>query len=131
MILLDTHIWVWYVLGGPRLTARLRKALQSHEATGLGVSVISCWEVCKLVECGKLTLPNQLKEWIDQALAYPGIQLIDLTPGICVESVTLPQPFHRDPADQLLVATSRILDMPLLTRDSKILKYPHVKLFTP
>lgn len=45
-----------------------------------------------------------------------------------MESAQLPQPFHRDPADQLLVATARIFDCPLMTEDSKIVSYPHVRL---
>jgi PIN domain nuclease of toxin-antitoxin system len=65
--------------------------------------------------------------WLDAALAYPGIKLFDLTPKIAVESTQLPPDFHRDPADQMIVATSRVYDLPLLTADSLILSYPHVK----
>ena len=38
--------------------------------------------------------------------------------------------FHRDPADQIIVATARIHDLPLLTVDTQILQYPHVKTFS-
>ncbi|MEX1114001.1 MAG: type II toxin-antitoxin system VapC family toxin [Akkermansiaceae bacterium] len=93
------------------------------------MSAISCWEVAKLVECGRLTLPCPVYDWIQQALAYPGIRLIELSPSISVESTQLPGTFHRDPADQIIVATSRILDAPLVTVDRKILEYPHVSLF--
>jgi PIN domain nuclease of toxin-antitoxin system len=65
---------------------------------------------------------------LDTALQYPGIQLLALTPEIAVESTRLPGEFHRDPADQIIVATARIYDCPLLTVDDRILKYPHVKL---
>lgn len=63
---------------------------------------------------------------MDTALAYPGIQLVEFTPAIAIESTQLPGEFHRDPADQIIVATARILECPLLTVDDKILKYPHV-----
>ncbi len=56
MILLDTHIWVWWVDGSPQLTAAQRQHVEAHEASGLGVSVISCWEVAKLVELNRLVL---------------------------------------------------------------------------
>src|SRR5205823_6571055 len=127
LILLDTHIWLWWVDGDPRLTVKQLHHLTTHESTGLGVSVISCWEVAKLVEVGRLKLKCPVKDWIDAALRYPGIQLLDLTPAITVESTQLPVAFHRDPADQMIVATARILDIALLTADAKILNYPHVK----
>jgi len=53
--------------------------------------------------------------------------LLDLTPEIAVESTRLPAGFRRDPADQIIVATARSLDLPLLTADAKILHYPHVR----
>src|ERR1017187_8497925 len=55
-------------------------------------------------------------------------RITHLYPQIVVESAQLPQPFHRDPADQLLVATARIFDCPLMTEHSKIVSYPHVRL---
>jgi PIN domain nuclease of toxin-antitoxin system len=127
MILLDTHIWVWWVHGDPRLPDHYRVYVEGHEPQGLGVSVISCWEVAKLVERGRLTLPCLVAEWFDQALGYPGIRLLELTPRIIVESTQLPGTFHRDPADQLIVATARIYHCPVVTVDTKILAYPHVQ----
>lgn len=128
MIVLDTHIWVWWIHEDSQLTQRQKVWIREHEEQGLGVSAISCWEVAKLVEYHRLTLPCPVAEWIDQALAYPGMQLLHLTPRIAVESTQLPGSFHRDPADQIIVATARIYDCPLLTADGKILDYPHVKL---
>lgn len=79
MILLDTHVWVWWVQGNPQLKEAKKKILKDAEKEGLGVSVMSCWEVGKLVERGRLTLPVSLHEWIDKALEYPGVELLDLT----------------------------------------------------
>ena len=129
MIVLDTHIWVWWVHGDARLSERQRSHLQASEALGLGVSIISCWEVAKLVEYGRLNLPCSISDWFDQALAYPGAQLLDITPSIVVDSTQLPGTFHRDPADQLIVATARVHDCELVTADTKILAYPHVRTF--
>ena len=61
------------------------------------------------------------------ALAYPGVRLLDLTPEIAIESTRLPDPFHKDPADRILVATGRVLNIPIVTLDSKILAYSHVR----
>lgn len=130
MIVLDTHLWVWWIHDDPQLTQRQKAWIQENEDQGLGVSAISCWEVAKLVEYRRLTLSCPVTEWFDHALAYPGIQLLHLTPRIAVESTQLPGTFHRDPADQIIVATARVYDCPLLTADEKILRYPHVKFLT-
>ncbi len=131
MIVLDTHIWIWWVHGDPRLTPVQQQALAENEQTGLGVSAISCWEVAKLVEYKRLVLPSPTLEWLDQALAYPGVQLLDLSPRIAAESTELPGEFHKDPADQIIVATARVLGCPLLSADEKILEYPHVQVLGP
>jgi PIN domain nuclease of toxin-antitoxin system len=128
VIVLDTHIWVWWVHGDSALSASARALLDSSEQTGIAVSAISCWEVAKLAERGRLTLPCSVFDWLRQALSYPGVRLIELSPRICVESTQLPGEFHRDPTDQIIVATARVLDAPLVTVDGKILEYPHVKL---
>lgn len=127
MIMLDTHIWVWWIHNDVRLTEKLREHIVNCEDKGLGISVFSCWEVAKLVEIKKLTLHCPIGEWMDTALNYPGIRLLDLTPQIVIESTQLPGDFHRDPADQIIVATARIHDCPLLTVDDKILNYQYVK----
>jgi PIN domain nuclease of toxin-antitoxin system len=128
VIVLDTHIWVWWVHGDPRLTGIQQQVLAAREQTGLGISAISCWEVAKLVEYKRLVLPCPTLEWLNQALAYPGVQLLDLSPQIATASTELPGEFHKDPADQIIVATARVHDAPLLTADERTLKYPHVKL---
>lgn len=90
MIVLDTHIWVWWIDGGSQLTAQQKAWIQQYETQGLGVSVISCWEVAKLVEYNRLVLQLSVDDWIDRALVYPGIRLLELTPRIAVESTQLP-----------------------------------------
>jgi PIN domain nuclease of toxin-antitoxin system len=79
------------------------------------------------IELGRLELTLPVREWITAALAYPGVRLLALTPDIAVDSTQLPGEFHRDPADQLIVATARFYDILLLTHDSKLLDYAHVK----
>ena len=127
MILLDTHVWIWWVHGDPRLSPAQIQAIDEYASAGLGISIISCWEVAKLVEYGRLSLPLEVGNWFQQALSYPGIELFELTPRIVVESTQLPRPFHKDPADQLIVATSRVHGFPLWTVDDQILRYPEVE----
>ena len=94
----------------------------------MGVSVISCWEIAKKVQIGKLELDRPVAEWLQFATANSAIQVQPLTTEIAVEACQLPSGFHTDPADQLIVATSRVMGIPLLTADRKILDYPHVSL---
>lgn len=127
MILLDTHIWVWWVDENPQLSQRHVQFIQDNEQEGLGVRAISCWEVAKLVELGRLGLDGSVEAWMEQAIAYPGIELLPLTPQIAIESTKLPGNFHRDPADQIIVATARVYNLTILTVDRLILDYPHVR----
>ena len=126
MILLDTHIWIWWVAQDPALPEAVRQLILEHQPAGMGISIISCWEVAKKVEVGKLVLDRDVVAWLDAALVYPGIGVIALTPEIVVESTRLPGSFHRDPADQMIVATARVLGIPLLTNDGRIRAYEGV-----
>jgi PIN domain nuclease of toxin-antitoxin system len=127
MTMLDTQTWVWWVTDDAQLPAVLRGYLEVNEKHGLGVSAISLLEVARLVAAGRLVLPLSASEWLDHALAYPGMSLQPLTARVAVASTQLAEPFHRDPADRIIVATAIVLDAVLATTDGKILAYPHVK----
>lgn len=71
MIVLDTHIWIWWVDNNSRLTSQHRHWINQYQIQGLGVSMISCWEVAKLVEKNRLNLTYPVDEWLNAALSYP------------------------------------------------------------
>jgi Uncharacterized protein conserved in bacteria len=125
-IVLDTHIWVWWVDKNARLTHKHQDWIEQYQSQGLGVSIIYCWEVAKLVELGRLTLSLAVDEWLAAALADAGVQQLELTIPIIIESTKLTG-FHRHPADQIIVATAKIHGCPVLTADAKILAYPEVQ----
>lgn len=127
MIILDTHIWVWWVDGGSQLPPDYAELIQREARTGLGVCAISCWEVAKLVELGRLVFSVPVEQWLTQAL-QPPVQLLPLSPEVAVGSTQLPGTFRRDPADQLIVATARFYECRLVTLDRLIRAYPHVGL---
>ncbi|MDI6792886.1 MAG: type II toxin-antitoxin system VapC family toxin [bacterium] len=127
MILMDTHIWVWFADESGQLTEQHRQVIKHHRVDGLAVSVISCWEVAKLVEYNRLKLACPIEEWMEIATTLPSVQLIELTPRIAITSTKLPGNFHRDPVDQTIVATAQVYGLELLTVDEKILKYNHVR----
>ncbi|WP_414623764.1 type II toxin-antitoxin system VapC family toxin [Calothrix sp. CCY 0018] len=74
----------------------------------MGVNIVSCWEVAKLVEKNRLIFSCSVHEWLEAALAYPGVQLLNLTLPIVVDSTQLSD-FHSDPFDQIIVATAFFL----------------------
>jgi len=129
MIILDTHIWIWWVEQSPQLTDKYQQLIEIHGKKGLGISIISCWEIAKLVENQKIAFNLSIEEWLNKALAYQNVQLIDLSLPIIIQSTQLVN-FHKDPADQLIVATAKVYNCPLLTADQKILKYPHVQILS-
>jgi PIN domain nuclease of toxin-antitoxin system len=126
MIVLDTHIWIWMVSGQFSLLSEKQKEALDIYKSNLLLSSISCWEVAKKVELGKLKLSMDVLEWVQSAIQIPKIKVIDLTPEIIVQSTQLLN-FHKDPADQLIVATSIILNCKLVTSDGNILKHNYIQ----
>ena len=83
-------------------------------------------EVALKVTVGKLHLHMDLDSWYARARAYPGIDIVELSADDAIESTRLPGDFHRDPADQMIVALARRLGSRLITRHRRILAYEHV-----
>lgn len=128
MIILDTHIWIWSVQGDRRLPKSTLDLIREHESNEIGICAISLWEVAKAVELERLSLSLPIEDWFGIALNSPGIVLLPLTASIAIESTQLPGEFHKDPFDQIIVATARVFDVPLVTADTDILQYPHIKI---
>jgi PIN domain nuclease of toxin-antitoxin system len=128
MILLDTHIWLWWLHDSNRLSGRMQSEIATEEVeNGVLISAISVWEIAVKSSLGKLTLPLPIDEWYEMAQVYPGIIVESLNPLDAIASTQLPGEFHKDPADRILIAIARRYDIPLVTMDNKILNYPHVK----
>lgn len=125
---LDTHAWIWWVTGDRRLSRRARTTIDRAAGRGdLYLSIFSVWEMAKKVEKGQLALDRPLDEWLDAALAVEGLQIADVSRPVLVDSCRLPQPFHGDPGDQIIVATTRSLSASLVTKDSRLRDYSHVR----
>ena len=134
MILLDTHVLIWWAngelqrLSPPALAAievEVEQATRPGSAPGLLVSAISCWEMAMLVQRGRLALRLEVERWLATVAAIPAIRLLPLEPAVAVAATRLPEPFHADPADRFLVAQARELAVPLISADRKIRDYPH------
>jgi len=132
MILLDTHVWVWWSVDSERLSSHHRQVITAGESDGIAVSVFSFWEVAMLARKGRVDLGGAtIDQWIDRLLLIPTLHVLPVTPQLLLESTILPGPFHSDPADQIIVATARAHSLPLLTEDRKIIDYPHVQVIGP
>jgi PIN domain nuclease of toxin-antitoxin system len=125
--LLDTGVWLWLIESPEKLSDRVRTIVNDIGNAPFALSAISPWEVAKKNALGKLTLAMPIRAWLDRALRPPFMELVPLTPSIVVESTILPGTFHHDPADQIIVATARVENLTLLTKDRLILNYLHVR----
>ena len=120
--LLDTHVLVWWLTDPGRLSPAQRKVVAAAGADSpLLVSDISLWEVATLYDLGRIRITMPLRQWLEKAVAPPLVRRQGLTPAIAAELAALPDTFHRDPADRILVATARVIGATLLTQDQRII----------
>lgn len=129
MLLLDTHIWYWYVQAdSARFSRRINPMIESAALQDdVAVSVISVWEIAQLEAANRIELEMDVRAWAAQALSFPGVRLKTLSPSIAIESTRLPGEIHRDPADRILIATARLSGASLVTSDERILGYARKK----
>ncbi len=124
-LLLDTHVWIWLSIEDKKSFSRKASKL-IQQARQKWISAISCWELAKLAEKRRISFSIPVLTWIRRSLNEFNINIADLSPEIAVESTQL-MSFHKDPADQIICATSRVQGLPLLTADRKILDFADVE----
>lgn len=130
--LLDTHVWIWWLLGDDRLPKGWAAALDRlPEQDRPLLSDISLWEVATLVDLGRLTLHLPLDAWLARAAAPATVRRVAIGPDVVTVMNSLPSTFHRDPADRVIVATARALHRPLATCDGRILTARLAERWTP
>lgn len=128
MIVLDTHALVWWVTGDPMLSRRAKSVIARELQGGeIVVSSISAWEIAMLVSREKLVLTMEVGAWLTTIREIEAVRFVPVDVEIATSSVMLPGEFHNDPADRMIVATARKLAVPLVTKDTRIRNYPHVK----
>lgn len=131
-ILLDTHVWLWWLLGSDQLPKKERVELDRLAARGaLCVAAVSLWETHMLHAKGRLTLNRPFDTWIRDAAAANVVQVLPLDVEVVIALDGLPATFHGDPADRLIVATSRAHRIPLATHDGAIRKSRVATLWKP
>ncbi|MEA2113888.1 MAG: type II toxin-antitoxin system VapC family toxin [Thermodesulfobacteriota bacterium] len=128
MILLDTHVWIWWISNIEKFPQKaLRYINKARGKNSIIISSISTWEIALLVERGRLDLSIDVRDWVRKTEGLEFVRFMPVDNTISLRSVSLPGEFHADPADRIITATAMTMGIPLITRNEKILGYPHVR----
>ena len=120
---IDTHILIWYVEGIELSEEQVDLIETTRRNNMLFISSISVWEIVMLVNKARITLSMNLNLWIEKVLSIPGLNLIDLSVPIMLQSCELPNYIHKDPVDRFIIASARFINSHLMTADQKIIDY--------
>jgi len=132
MIILDTHIWLWWLLGDGNLSTSERDALDRKAAKKeLTISWVSVWETEMLERKGRIELRPDFRSWIFAATDSQIVTMLPADIDLVVAQRLLPDAFHGDPADRLITASSLLSGYPLATHDRRIQQSECCKIWQP
>jgi PIN domain nuclease of toxin-antitoxin system len=120
--LLDTHAFLWWIEDDIRLSENAREVIINPD-NEIIISVISTWEIIIKHSLGKLSLSEAPKDYIEEMLAVNEFTVLPIKLAHTFQIAELPN-HHKDPFDRLLIAQSQIEQMPIITLDRQIIKYP-------
>lgn len=120
MILMDTHIWIRWLLPDDPLPPNLIDLVET--ANSLAVSSISCWEIVLLEKFHRIELPLSVDEWLNEALGGSDVTALPINETIACLAGRLPY-HHKDPADRFIIATSIFNNIKLINLDSRFSSY--------
>jgi len=119
-LLLDTHIFLWYITGDTRLSRHFRTSIENADL--VAVSVVSLWETVIKHSLGKLPLPESPYPWLAVQREHHGFRSLPVDERSLAHLGELP-PHHQDPFDRLLVSQAIESDLLLVTVDPKLRQY--------
>ena len=120
-LLLDTHAWLWFVLGDSSLSPTARSAIEDAANEKL-ISPASYWELAIKSSIGRYRLPTSYASFVDHAIRGQGFVVLPVLESHT--SVVAALPFHhRDPFDRLLVAQALTENIPLVSADDTLDRY--------
>ncbi len=120
-VLLDTHAWLWFVLGDERLSSKTRDHIENPANSKL-ISPASYWETAIKISIGKYSLPIPYGQFVEHAIPGQGFSILPILPAHTTILTGMPM-HHRDPFDRLLVAQSLAEKLPLLSADASLDAY--------
>lgn len=119
MILLDTHVALWWATDPRRLSARVVRELATSER--IHISPVTCWEIAELVASGRIGLDRDVHVWVHDLCTKERVAVAPIDPAIATSAGLLPgEGFEGDAADSIIYATARALDLPLATKDARL-----------
>ena len=122
-LVLDTHVLIWYLEGINLTQEHIGLVDTAKQNNDLYISAISIWEIAMLSSKAKIILSIGLNEWVEKVLKIQGLNLLELSIPILMESTLLPNYEHKDPADRMIISTCRFTDSHLITFDQIIIDY--------
>ena len=122
MVVLDTHVLVWWTLDPVQLSAPAKQVCDEIPNSGAMVSAISIWEIGIKLKRGKLELGIELSDYVRRLQSLKGLEIIPVDVEHWLGNLNLPWE-HRDPADRTIVATAQLHDLPLVSKDEIIRAY--------
>ncbi len=128
MVVIDTHVLIWFVNGSEQLSKIAKDTINQTIASDdeIIISSMSTWEIAMLINKNRLVLSMDIESWLNNIEKIQGFRFVPVDNEIAYKSTQLPGEFHKDPADRMIVATARKLAIPLITADQKIRTYEHI-----
>ena len=122
MTLLDTHVLLYWLGQNPKLSQAQRDVLEAATPeTPLYISEITLWEIATLQSLKRIAVQGDFRGWLEEITAPPLVRRLNISPTVAAEIAALPDSFHRDPGDRVIVASARVHGATLLTQDRRII----------
>jgi PIN domain nuclease of toxin-antitoxin system len=123
-IVLDTHILIWSILSPDYLSLKIREKIAAAQELGeLYIASITLWEIAMLINKRRINVFERTYDFLNSIANIEGLNIIEIDADIAAESVMLPGGFTSDPADCLIIATTRKIAGQLITRDQRIITW--------
>ncbi|OGA40256.1 MAG: hypothetical protein A3G24_27505 [Betaproteobacteria bacterium RIFCSPLOWO2_12_FULL_62_13] len=121
MIVLDTHVFVWWLMQSPKLSARAKREIRrATRVRSIVVSAVSIFEIATVVRRGRLQLGTTVDQWLDTAKSLPELHVEPVTDQIARLAGGFADQLPGDPADRIIVATALTLHAKLVTADDRL-----------
>jgi len=121
MILLDTHAFLWFILGDPQLSPKA-DALISDPNNEIFISPITYWEIAIKISIGKYSLPEPYAIFMDREISINDFKILPIEPKHTAALINLPF-YHKDPFDRLLIAQANVEKIPIISNDKILDQY--------
>lgn len=120
--LLDTHTFLWWITDQPQLPPGVHNIIENTE-NALFVSAASGWEIIIKFQLGRLLLPEEPESYLLDQIRSNAFQTLPIRMEHAFRLLRLPA-HHKDPFDRMLVAQAQFENIPILTSDTQIARYP-------